>query len=110
MPGPGLVWVVAGDIVRHVRAAGYAYVGVPLPRPLLRPLQVVVAHGPGEDGVAGDHQVVDGEGDQGAVVGGDTRRSQDLFVKGVNEISKYSDEAATSFTVCLFKHAAVFSL
>ena len=60
----------------------------PLPRPLLRPLQVVVAHGPGEDGVAGDHQVVDGEGDQGAVVGGDTRRAQDLFSKGVNEISR----------------------
>ena len=37
---------------------------------------------PGEDGVAGDHQVVDGEGDQGAVVGGDTRRAQDLFSKG----------------------------
>ena len=115
MPGPGLVWVVAGDIVRHVRAAGDADVGVPLPRPLprplLRPLQVVVAHGPGEDGVAGDHQVVDGEGDQGAVIGGDTRRAQDLFVKGVNEFSKYSEMAATSFTVYLntplyflFKH------
>ena len=119
MPGPGLVWVVAGDIVRHVRAAGDAYVGVPLPRhlprplprPLLRPLQVVVAHGPGEDGVAGDHKVVDGEGNQGAVVGGDTRRAQDLFVKGVNEFSKYSEMAATSFTVYLntplyflFKH------
>ena len=91
MHGPGLVGVVAGHIVRHVGAAGDADVGNPLPRPLrplLRPLQVVVAHGPGEDGVAGDHQVVDGEGDQGAVVGGDTRRAQDLFSKGVNEISR----------------------
>ena len=84
MHGPGLVGVVAGHIVRHVGAAGDADVG----GPLLRPLQVVVAHGPGEDGVAGDHQVVDGERDQGAVVGGDTRRAQDLFSKGVNEISR----------------------
>ena len=88
MHGPGLVGVVAGHIVWHVGAAGDADVCGPLPRPLLRPLQVVVAHGPGEDGVAGDHQVVDGEGDQGAVVGGDTRRAQDLFSKGVNEISR----------------------
>ena len=41
-----------------------------------------MADSPGEDGVAGDHQVVDGERDQGAVVGGDTRRAQDLFSKG----------------------------
>ena len=103
MPGPGLVWVVAGDIVRHVRAAGDADVGVPLPRPLprplLRPLQVVVAHGPGKDGVAGDHQVVDGEGDQGAVVGGDTRRAQDLFVKGVNKFSRYLIYSWIIFTI-----------
>ena len=34
--------------------------------------------GPGKDRVAGYHQVVDGQGDQGAVVGGHTRRAQDL--------------------------------
>ena len=39
-----------------------------------------MAHGPGEDGVAGDHQVVDGEGDQGAVVGGDTGGAKDLEI------------------------------
>ena len=88
MHGPGLVGVVAGHIVWHVGAAGDADVGGALRRPLPHPLQVVVAHGPGEDGVAGDHQVVDGERDQGAVVGGDTRRAQDLFSKGVNEISR----------------------
>ena len=33
---------------------------------------------PGEDGVAGDHQVVDGQRDQGAVVGGHTGCPQDL--------------------------------
>ena len=35
---------------------------------------------PGEDGVAGDHQVVDGQGDQGAVVGGHAGRPEDLEV------------------------------
>ena len=34
--------------------------------------------GPWEDGVAGYHQVVDGQGDQGAVVGGHTGGAQDL--------------------------------
>ena len=34
--------------------------------------------GPGKDRVAGYHQVVDGQGDQGAVVGGHTGGAQDL--------------------------------
>ena len=33
---------------------------------------------PGQDGVAGDHQVVNGERNQGAVVGGHAGRPQDL--------------------------------
>ena len=36
---------------------------------------------PGEDGVAGDHQVVDTQGYQGAVVGRHTGRAQDLEIE-----------------------------
>ena len=43
-----------------------------------------MADGPGEDGVAGDHQVVDAEGYQGAVVRGHTGRAQDLPVTTFN--------------------------
>ena len=53
-------------------------------------LEVGVADRPGEGGVAGDHQVVDGEGDQGAVVGGDTSRAQDLEI-----FSDYSNVCRT---------------
>ena len=39
---------------------------------------MVMTDCPGEDGVAGDHQVVDGQGDQGAVIGGHAGRPEDL--------------------------------
>ena len=68
----GHVGVVALDQGGHVGPRGDA-------ESLLR-LEVGAADCPGEDRVAGDHQVVDGEGDEGAVVGGDAGRAQDLSV------------------------------
>ena len=68
----GHVGVVALDQGGHVGPRGDA-------ESLLR-LEVGVADGPWEDWVAGDHQVVDGEGDEGAVVGGDTGGAQDLEI------------------------------
>ena len=42
---------------------------------------MVMTDCPGEDGVAGDHQVVDTQGYQGAVVGRHTGRAQDLEIE-----------------------------
>ena len=39
---------------------------------------MVVADCPGEDGITRHHQIVDGQRDQGAVVGGNAGRPQDL--------------------------------
>ena len=68
----GHVGVVALDQGGHVGPRGDA-------ESLVR-LEVGVTLGPWEDRVAGDHQVVDGEGDEGAVVGGDAGGAQDLAV------------------------------
>ena len=43
-------------------------------------VEAVVTDGPGQDGVAGHHQVVDTQRYQGAVVGRHTGRPQDLAV------------------------------
>ena len=72
--------MVALHVARHVPPRGDADCEVGL--------EVVVADSPGQDGVAGDHQVVDAQRYEGAVVGRHTGRAQDLEIEMVF-IEKY---------------------
>ena len=82
----GVEVVVRGVGLVAVHQAGH--VGARGDAESLLCLEAGVTDSPGQDWVAGHHQVVDAEGYQGAVVRGHTRRAQDLPVTTFNITSQ----------------------